>query len=100
AVRFWSWGSGLFVGVEQPAVLENRVTVGHPGYVVGHGSRAARRSLQRLAPRTGRTMLVGHQAGIREQRVEQLTHDTARLGGHALHLVVLVDPLAQERLQP
>ena len=37
-----------------------------------------------------RLVFVRHQGGIVEKCVEQIAHDAARLGGHAPHLVVLV----------
>src|SRR6266404_5778269 len=99
AVVAFRLSSRSFTRIEQPAMLENGIAIGHARNVVRHRARASRRALHQFQPRSRRLMRIRHQAGIVEKRVEELAHDAARLGRHALHLVVLVHMFAQERLQ-
>src|SRR5258708_40102641 len=91
--------SRSFTRIEQPAMFENGIAIGHARNVVRHRARASRRALNQFQPRTRRLVLVRHQGGIVEKCVEKLAYDAARLGRHSPHLVVLVDMIAQERLQ-
>ena len=51
------------LGIEQPAVFEDGIAVGHAGNIVGHRAGAAGGPLRRLPARAaGRRVLVGHQA--------------------------------------
>src|SRR5580704_6996927 len=91
--------SGSFARIEEPPMLEDRVTVRHAGDVIGHGACAAGLAMRGAEPRGVRGVLLGHEPRVALERLEQRGHHPAGLGGHALHLVVLVDAIAQEALE-
>ena len=85
-----------FVGVEEPAMLENGVAVSHTSDVIRHRASPAGRSFCRLGSDGHIPMFRRHETHILEERTEQRFENTPRLRVHPQHLVVFVKVVAQE----
>ena len=95
-------GSGelrAFGGVQEPAVFDDCEAVGHAGDVVGHSAGAAVGAAGFFCDGCEGAVFGGKQVDVVEEGIKQLAHDSAGFGGHADHLVVAVEAVAQERHQ-
>src|SRR6266404_1762741 len=91
--------SGAFAGLEQSPMLEDRVAIGHPGDVISDCASSAGGSVRGFRLQRRVAVLRRHETHVLEKCLEKLLHHPPRLRGHAQHLVVAVDVLAQERLE-
>lgn len=80
---------------EQPPMLAHGIAIRHPRNVIGNLARLRGRLL-----RVGRQLVIRwQQVWLLQEGVEQLGDDAARLAGHAVDQVMLVQVLAQEALE-